>query len=185
MNGPVIEGKKCLLRPHRPEDAAEFIRMLADPKVNHYLARQNPPSLAGELEWIEAAAKNPNSLGWTIEIEGQCVGNVGLDGIDWHNGTGTAGIFIGEPNLWGARIASEIAQLLAEHIFTTLPLRKVKSSYLAPNMASGAVQASIGLREVGRWHEEYFRDGQWVDLVLTEVTRAEWEALRAELLLEG
>lgn len=176
MYGPRIEGEKVVLRPHQPEDAAEFIRMLAIPEVTRYLGRQEPMSLDGELHWLEAHATNPNTVGWTIEVDGKCVGNVGFDAIDWRHGHATVGIFIGDPSLWGQGIATEIAQLLARFAFTNLPLRKIKAGWLSPNEASGRLQASIGLREVGRWHGEHWRDGQWVDHVLTELTREEWVA---------
>lgn len=176
MYGPVIEGEKVKLRPHIEKDAHAFIRMLADPMVNRYLARQEPPSIQGELDWVEAKAKDPNSVGWTIEVDSKCVGTVGFDAINWRNGHATVGIFIGDPDLWGQGITTEVARLVAHYAFTQLPLRKVKSGYLEPNTASAKAQARIGLREVGRWHAEYFRDGQWVDHVLTELNREDWVA---------
>lgn len=174
MYGPRIEGEKVVLRPHQPEDAAEFIRMLAIPEVTRYLGRQEPMSLDGELQWLEAHATNPNTVGWTIEVDGKCVGNVGFDAIDWRNGHAAVGIFIGDPSLWGQGITTEVARLLAEYAFTQLPLRKIKSGYLEPNTASARAQARVGLCEVGRWHAEHWRNGQWVDHVLTELTREQW-----------
>lgn len=176
MYGPIIEGKLMRLRPHKPEDAPAFIEMMANPLVTRYLVRQEPLSLAGELEWMENHANNPNTIGWTIEVDGYCVGCVGFDAIDWRNGHATVGIFIGRPEIWGKGITTEVAQLLAHHAFTALPLRKIKAGYLEPNQASGRAQARIGLREVGRWHAEFWRDGEYVDHVLTELTREEWLA---------
>lgn len=174
MYGPVIEGKKCKLRPHTQKDAHVFVQMLADPMVTKYLVRQEPLSITRELEWIEARATDRTTLGWTIEVDGKCVGTVGIDAIDWRNGHGTVGIFIGQPELWGKGITTEVAQLVVHYVFTQTPLRKLKSGYLEPNVASAKAQARIGLREVGRWQGEYFRDGQWADHVLTELTREEW-----------
>ena len=178
MYGPRIEGEKVVLRPHRPEDAEDFIRMLADPKVNQYLARREPMSLQAELDWIEARATDPNSYGWTIEVDGQCVGTVGFDHIDWRRGVGSVGIFIGTIELWGRGITTEVAKLLARHAFLELGLRKIQAGYLEPNKASGKAQARIGLVEVGRWKADHLRDGVWVDHVLTELHRDDW--LRAQ-----
>lgn len=174
MYGPRIEGEQVVLRPHCPEDAEHFIRMIADPVINRYLARREPMSLQAERDWIGARATDPNSYGWTIEVDGQCVGTVGFDEIDWRNGTGTVGIFIGTTELWGRGVASEVASMVARHAFLELGLRKIKASYLEPNLASGRLQAKIGLVEVGRHHAEYLRDGVWVDHVLTELFREDW-----------
>jgi RimJ/RimL family protein N-acetyltransferase len=176
MYGPIIEGEKCKLRPHTEKDAHSFVVMIADPEVNRYLSSQHPLSIRSELEWIEARATDRSTIGWTIEVDGECVGMVGIDAIDWKNGHGTVGIFIGRSGLWGRGITTEVAQMVARYVFTQTPLRKLKAGYLAPNAASAKVQTRIGLREVGRWHAEYFRDGQWVDHVLTELTRDEWVA---------
>lgn len=176
MYGSIIEGEKCKLRPHTEKDAHVFAGMMANPEVNRYLSNQHPLSIRSELEWIEARATDPRTIGWTIEVDGKCVGMVGIDAIDWKNGHGTVGIFIGKPELWGKGITTEVAQLVAHYAFTQVQLRKLKASYLAPNEASAKAQARIGLREVGRWHGEYFRDGQWVDHVLTELTREKWVA---------
>jgi len=175
MYGPAIEGNLVRLRPHQPSDAADFIRMLANPLVTRYLVSQEPLSLEAELQWIEARATDPNTLGWTIEVDGHCVGSVGFDAIDWRNGHATVGIFIGRPEIWGKGITTEVARLLVSYAFTQLPIRKIKSGYLEPNVASAKVQARVGLREVGRLHDEVWRDGRWVDHILTELTREEWE----------
>lgn len=174
MYGPRIVGEKVVLRPHQPEDAEHFIHMIADPAVNQYLSRREPMSLSAELDWIEARATDPNSYGWTIEVDGDCVGIVGFDHIDWRSGVGMVGIFIGTTALWGQGVATEVATLLARHAFLELGLRKVKAGFLEPNVASGRLQARIGLVEVGRWHAEYLRGGVWVDHILTELHRDDW-----------
>lgn len=175
MYGPVIEGERLRLRPHNEKDAHEFVRMLANSEVTRYLQRQEPPSVRSELDWIQDRATDPNTYGWTLEVEGKCVGAFGFDLIDWRNQVATVGIFIGDPALWGRGIATEAAELVLHYGFTQLPLRKIKSGYLAPNAASGKLQANLG-REVGRWSKEYWRDGEYVDHVLTELTREEWVA---------
>ncbi len=182
MHGPIIEGAQARLRPHCPEDAKAFIGFMADPEVIRYLTTSSPLSLAGEEAWIEERAADPNTFGWTIEHvdDRRPIGAVGLDKIDWRRSTGVAGLFIGDKALWGRGIASQALRLAVDHIFTSLPLRKIKASYLAPNVASGNLQATAGFREVGRWHEEYFRVGCWVDEVLTELSREDWQKRQLE-----
>lgn len=173
MHGPVLTAKRVTLRPHRQEDAPDFVRMLSNPHVTRWLQRTTPPTLEQEQAWIAAREHDPNSIGWSIELDGLCIGSVGFDEIDWHNQWATVGIFIGHPEIWGTGIGHEVALLADYYAFIDQPWRLVKSGYLAPNVASEKLQASIGLREVGRWPGAYWRDGQYVDHVLTALTREE------------
>jgi RimJ/RimL family protein N-acetyltransferase len=66
-------------------------------------------------------------------------------------------------------------QLRAEYAFMQLPLRALRSGYLEGNEASARAQKAAGYKEVGRWHGERFIDGKWVDHVLTELLREDWE----------
>jgi RimJ/RimL family protein N-acetyltransferase len=54
-------------------------------------------------------------------------------------------------------------------------LRKLKSAYFDGNEASARAQAAAGYREVGRYRADQFIDGQWVDQVVTEVLREDWQ----------
>ena len=54
----------------------------------------------------------------------------------------------------------------------------LKSGYLDGNVASARAQKAAGYREVGRWHEDRFVDGQWKDHILTELMREDWEKSR-------
>ena len=179
MRGPFLVGERIRLRPHEPEDASVFVAYFSDPQVTQFLARRDVPSLEEEQKWLQGKAVDPNSIGWTIEFEGQPVGVVGLD-IDWQNATATVGTFIGEKSLWGQGIATEMGLLVAGYVFGELPLRKIKSGYIDENVASGRLQASAGLVEVGRWRAEHFRNGKWCDHVLTELMREDWEKLSSD-----
>jgi hypothetical protein len=42
-------------------------------------------------------------------------------------------------------------------------------------LASARAQKSSGYKEVGRWHHDRFVDGKWLDHILTELRREDWE----------
>jgi len=81
---------------------------------------------------------------------------------------------IGDKSAWGKGLGRELMQLRAAYAFTQLPLRKLKSAYLAGNEASARAQRSAGYKEVGRWTRDRFIDGEWKDEVLTELLREDW-----------
>lgn len=149
-----------------------------DIEVTSRLWLRFPPSLESERAWLQKQAENPNSVFWAIEHEGRLVGGTGIEAIDWLNQHGTTGTLIGDKTAWGKGIAGEMMRLRADFAFTQLSLRKLNSGYLEGNEASRRAQVSAGYREVGRRRAEYFRDGRWLDHILTELHREDW--LRAQ-----
>jgi [ribosomal protein S5]-alanine N-acetyltransferase len=177
MYGPVIAGSCFRLRPPRQDDAAAMIGWFEDLEVTARLARRFPPSLDEEQEWLRQTATDANSVYWVIEYEGRLIGGTSIGGIDWANGHGTTGTVIGDKTVWGKGIGSEVMRLRADFAFRELPLRKLQSGYLDGNEASRRAQAAAGYREVGRWSKHHFREGRWLDHILTELMREDWESL--------
>jgi RimJ/RimL family protein N-acetyltransferase len=171
----VIQGKLLRLRPPRAEDAAVMIGWFADMEVTHHLFVRFPPSLGQEHEWLDARAKDADSIFWVIEVDGAAIGTTGIQAIDWRNGFGQTGTIIGDKRHWGKGIGAEVMQLRAEFAFMQTSLRKLKSGYLEGNEASGRAQAACGYVEVGRWRKDRFVDGEWRDVILTELLREDWE----------
>ena len=179
MYGPVIVGKRMRLRPPRMEDAATMITWFEDLEVSQFLFVRNPPSLESEKEWIDARGKDPDSIFWVIEVDGSAVGSTGIQMIDWKNGFGLTGTVIGDKTQWGKGIGGELMQLRAEYAFMQTPLRKLKSGYIDGNEASARAQAGTGYVEAGRWRKDRFVDGEWRDLILTELLREDWVKKRS------
>ena len=176
MYGPVIEGKRLRLRPPRAEDAPVMITWFEDMEVTQYLFVRTPPSLEQEKEWLDARAKDPDSIFWVIEVDGKAVGSTGIQMIDWKNGFGLTGTVIGDKKVWGKGVGGDLMKLRADFVFRQTALRKLKSGYIEGNEASARAQAACGYVEVGRWRQDRFVDGEWRDLILTELLREEWEA---------
>jgi RimJ/RimL family protein N-acetyltransferase len=151
-----------------------MIGWFEDLETTRFLGLRTPPSVEMEKQWIEATAKDPNSVIWVMDVGGVAVGTTGIREIDWKHGFGTTGTLIGDRSVWGQGVGSETMQLRARYAFMQMPLRKLKSSYFDGNVASGKAQAAAGYREVGRHHADRFVDGRWVDEILTEVMRDDW-----------
>jgi RimJ/RimL family protein N-acetyltransferase len=178
MYGPVIVGKIARLRPPRPDDLDTMIRWFEDMEVTRFLELRHPPSLGFETEWLDKMGRDPNEVYWVVEHEGRAVGGTGIHAIDWKHGIGITGTAIGDRAAWGKGLGGELMRLRAEYAFTQLPLRKLRSMYVEGNEASARAQAACGYRQVGRYRAERFVDGRWVDIILTELMREDWEKLR-------
>lgn len=179
MFGPVIEGKLVRLRPPRPEDVGLITTWFDDLEVTRFLKLRNPPSAEMEKEFLDRMARDPGAIWWAVEHQARLVGGTSIQSIDWKWGHGTTGTVIADKSVWGKGVGRELMRLRAEYAFTQTPLRSLRSGYLEGNVASAQAQKSAGYREVGRWHEDRFVDGKWVDHVLTELRRDDWEKARS------
>jgi len=179
MYGPIIEGKLVRLRPARPDDVDVMVTWFEDMEVTRFLLLRNPGGIELEKEWLDKMARSADDVLWIVEHDGRAVGATAIHGIDWKNGFGTTGTVLGEKTVWGKGLGRELMLLRTHYAFSQLPLRKLKSAYLEGNEASGRAQAAAGYIEVGPRRAERFVDGRWVDEVLTEVMREDWERSRA------
>ena len=175
MFGPILEGKLVRLRPPRMEEADAIVTWFEDPEVTRFLEVRHPPTVEFEKEFLEKTGRDPDTVWWAVEHDGRLVGATGIHRIDWKNGFGTTGTVIGDRAMWGKGLGRELMQIRAAYAFTQLPLRKLKSGYLDGNEASARAQKAAGYKEVGRWKGDRFIDGKWVDQILTELLREDWE----------
>ena len=157
-----------------------MITWFEDQEVTAFMLITSPMTLEAERAWLQRTGDDPNQILWAIEHEGRIVGTTAIASIDWRNLNATTGTLIGDKSVWGRGIAGEMMRLRADYAFTQLPLHKLNSAYLDGNEASRRAQMAAGYREVGRRREEFFRNGAWVDFVLTELHRADWEARRQQ-----
>jgi RimJ/RimL family protein N-acetyltransferase len=178
MYGPVIRGELVVLRPPRLGEAETIASWFEDLEVTRFIKLRHPPSEEMEKEFLDRMARDPDAIYWVVEHDGRLVGGTSIVRIDWRHGHGTTGTVIGDKTAWGKGLARELMRLRADYAFTQLPLRALRSGYLEGNVASANAQQSAGYKEVGRWHGERFIDGKWVDHVLTELRREDWERSR-------
>ncbi len=175
MFGPIIKGRLVTLRPPRAEDAVMMVTWFEDVEITRFMKLQFPPSLDGEKEWLEKMAKGADDIIWAIEMSNRLIGVTGIHKINWPQQRAGTGTVIGDKSAWGKGIATEVMALRTRFAFTQLPLRKLHSSVIEGNEASLRAQHKAGYREVGRYHEHWFRDGRWRDEILTEVLKSDWQ----------
>lgn len=180
MFGPVLRGEKCTLRPPRKEELSVYQRWFEDVDVIRFMPGIGPYSDSQEEEWFKGVGESENGITWAIEVDGRPVGMTGIHGLDFRHGTGESGITIGDKSMWRKGVASEAMALRTRFAFRELNLHKVKSRAFMENEASKRALQKAGYRESGVLREEFFRDGRWHDVWMSEVLREDWERAEAE-----
>ena len=117
----------------------------------------------------------PRSHRFAVEdIEtGTHIGNCMYYDFDPRKHEAELGIMIGDRAYWNRGYGEETVRALLDHMFERLSLRRVYLKTLEWNIRAQRSFAKNGFREYGRGDQGRFK------FMLMEVTRAEWEALRA------
>lgn len=146
---------------------------------------QPPYSYAGGIEWVRELEKSKGKeevFAVLLRKPGNktqnyhYVGHMGLHNIRWSSGFATAGSIIG-PGHQGQGIGTEAMLLLLYHAFMVLGLRKVVGDVKAFNTSSMAHLVKTGYKIIGRYREHYFHEGAFIDEVIFEAFRKDWEPI--------
>ncbi len=172
-----LEGDKIIFRPLDERDLDRIVIWINDPQVRKYLTVFIPMTMGAEKKWIESiSGSEKNIVLAAIDKEtGKHIGNAGLHNINGRNRTATFGFLIGDKDFWGKGYGTEMLDLMLKYAFHTLGLRKVKSSVLAANIGSAKVHEKCGYKKAGVFKNEYLVDGEYVDEILLDVLREDWE----------
>lgn len=163
------------LRPARGEDVLPYTAYLADPGITVWL--DNSAQVPIPPSRVEAILLHEAWCLWSIECDGRFVGVTSLYGPDLGRGQARFSIVLGDPEVWGRGLGTEVTRRVVDHAFRNLGLHKVSSDYLEPNAASRAIHERVGFVEEGRLREDAWRQGRWVDRILLSLLASEWKGL--------
>jgi RimJ/RimL family protein N-acetyltransferase len=179
---PRIEGRRIVLRRHRPDDLAAIARWYSDPEVGRLTRYQLLPMSGKEIErFFESRLLSPDALAYAIVERGaeRLVGFTTFSALDADNGSVLFHITIGERDAWGRGLGTEATELMLEHAFDRLGLHRVGLSVFDFNQRAIRAYEKAGFREEGRSREAILRDGRYFDEIQMGILRDEWIELRS------
>jgi RimJ/RimL family protein N-acetyltransferase len=169
---PTLSGKQIELRPLTEDDASDvYVRWLNDPEVNKFLETR---SVTVEELRSYIREKNASSkalfLGIFWKENGQHIGNVKLEPIDWKARTAVLGILIGEKAYWGRGVGTEAIRLVEEHTFNELGLRELTLGVISTHVSAICLYEKCGFVICGIEKDAVDHDGQLFDRTLMRKT---------------
>ena len=165
----MLHGEKVRLRALELEDLDHCLKWLNDWNVVRTLtAVWYPISREAQRAWIERRAldDDPTQKSFVIEsLSGQYLGNCGLELIDYRSRKARVGIVIGAPESWDKGFGQEALKLLALYAFDFLNLRKLYLDSYAFNARALKCYQDVGFVQEGVFRQEFFREGQYHDII--------------------
>lgn len=164
----MIEGERVLLRRMGREDAADVVRMRAEPEVQAQLFSARPPTMEEHLRWLaEMEARGDRHEFMIVErASGRSVGTIGLSHIDRVNRRAEYGVLIGDPGSRGKGLAAEASRLLLAYAFGTLELRRVYLHVFARNADALRLYQRVGFQPEGVLRQHVRKGDAFLDVAV-------------------
>ena len=183
----MIYGERIRFRRDERSDIPRFVEWLNDPEVTRYLGAMTLPiSQANEEGWFENMLKlPPEEQPFAIEVreaqtaEGgdgwKLIGNCGF--FDFRRSVRSAevGLFIGDKSCWNKGYGTEVMRLLLRVGFETLNLNRIYLHVDDGNRGGIRAYEKAGFVHEGRLRQAAYVDGNYQDMLIMSVLRAEWK----------
>ena len=172
----VLSTPRLLLRKFDADDAARLPELCGAFEVSRVCMKVPHPYSEVEARFfLEHVCTAASSLTLAIvrREDGELMGCVSLDAIS--DASASLGYWLGR-HFWGRGYATEAAQAMVAHGFSSLGLERVHGSHFVENPASGAVMSKLGFVATGATAMARCtaRGGVQLPTVLLCLTRAAW-----------
>ncbi|PAD43923.1 GNAT family N-acetyltransferase [Bacillus sp. 7520-S] len=173
------------LRAMQPEDWQGDYLSKFDTPARRFLACaiELPPTISGSKTFAEEHANFASTNGrimFTIENEeGKNIGGINLNSIDERNGTFSIGIIIDKAHR-GKGYGTSAMNILLKYAFLERRLHKFNDCVLEGNEGSIKMMEKLGCVQEGVRRQVVYINGQYVDLILFGLTKAEFLEARKE-----
>jgi RimJ/RimL family protein N-acetyltransferase len=185
---PFIEGRRVVLRRHRPENLETVVRWYHDPELARLTRYQVRPMSRDEVErFFHSRLLGAESVAYAIHERSteRLVGLTTFSALDGDNGSALFHITIGERDAWGRGLGTETVELMLEHAFERLGLHRVGLSVFDFNERAIRAYEKAGFTVEGRLREAILRDGRYWDEVQMGALRSEWLRRRPQPTITG
>lgn len=178
MKGPILKGKRIILRPIAFEDAPVFVSWFKDPEVVQYMSPKiYKINLAEEKKYIKKVLKEKNELVYAIlNKQKKLVGSVAIHLDSRMSNNAGFGIVIGDKTEWGKGYAGECINLLTDLVFKKLKINRLQLTVFVENKRAFKAYKKAGFKLEGRLREQVLSrvDGKYHDEYIMSILRSEW-----------
>jgi RimJ/RimL family protein N-acetyltransferase len=172
----MIQGKRVVLRPVEERDLALLARWRNAPENRRFFFSPFPINPGGQKKWYEGLLADRSRVMFMVDSrDGETVGVIGLDKIDWRNQEAEYGQILLDPAHRDLGYAEEAASLMVQYAFDELNLHRLYSIIYAFNQGVIRWSHVAGFKTEGVLRQAAFTGGKFHDKVIVALLREEWE----------
>lgn len=154
------------IRRFQETDIPYKVKWINDDRNNKYLHYNLPLVEDKTLLWFDSVKDQLNRVDYTILIEGQPVGLIGLLNIDQKNRKAEYYIALGEDDFKGKGIAKKSSDLLIRETYQQYNLNKIYLYTEVENIPAQRLFDKIGFVKEGILKEDLIQDDKKIDRFL-------------------
>lgn len=179
MNGPILKGKKVILRPTKLSEAKNYVTWLSDSEVTKFLGTNFDLTLEQEKEFIKKIKNNPDQLFWAIYTKsGKHIGNTSLNKISQTNQSAIWGIVIGDKNEWDKGYGTDTLKTVIKYFFEKLKLNRFELAVYKNNKRALKSYLRCGLKKEGLKRQSHIIQGRILDDYIMSMLKSEYKLLK-------
>jgi len=137
-----------------------------------------PFSIKAVSKWMEEHQAKEAGIDYAFTIrtlaDDRCIGDIGLDGINWNHGEAFVGIGIGDPEAWGKGYGTDAMLIILRFAFEELNLHRVSLNTFEYNPRAIRSYEKAGFKHEGRMRGFLNREGRRWDVLYMGILQEEW-----------
>lgn len=177
---PPLETADLLLRKPRMKDAEDIYGYASDPEVARFVLWEPHSSLSDTRAFVRELRRRiregwPSSWVVVHRETGKVIGTIGLIWYSDENRSAELGYSFSRA-FWDHGYATQALGAVIDECFRSLPVNRLEAQHDVRNPASGRVMQKCGMRQEGVLRSRIMNKGEFVDVALWAVLRADREA---------
>lgn len=172
----MLRGKIACLSPFSEVDSEVLFSWINDRELVLSSAPFRPVHHASHLEWFRNIQSRSDVAIFGIRriADDSLIGSCQLHSINPIHRSAELQIRIGRKDAQGSGIGTEACDLLLQHAFQDLSLRRVYLHVFETNERAIGLYNRSGFKVEGMLRQAAFIDGQWVNVVMMAILREEY-----------
>ncbi len=168
----LLEGNGITLKQLNTE-TIQLVRIWRNqPEIRSQMEFQEEISESAQLIWFQNLNQRLHQY-FVIHIEDKPIGLIHLKNIDFKEGNGEAGLFIGEKAFRGTGASLGASLLLLDYAFNKLNLRTIQAKVKNDNSIAQQYNQLLGFKKKDKINDNFF---------IWELSKSEFEIVRTSLV---
>lgn len=168
------------LRKIREDEVELMLEWRNAPEVRMYMYNRNEIPRQTHLDWWERTKQRDDCQYFMYEDNRTPLGIVAFTGINRKHANSSWAFYAATNAPRGT--GSQMEFLALDHAFGTLDLHKLHCEVLSSNHAVVRLHKKFGFIIEGGFREQFFLDGEFIDIVRLGILREEWSVARPSVL---